>query len=224
MTTLLAVKREVVGKSVKKLRQQGQVPGILYGHGLVPQPVTVKQIDLETTYRVAGESALVDLAMADGNPVKVLIQDVQFNPLNNKLEHVDFHQVRMDEKLITEIPLQFVGESPAVKGLGGTLIRNITHIKVECLPQDLVHEITVDISTLVEFNKALEIKDLIVPPGLKVIAPMDEVVVLVAAPRTDAELESIKGEVKEDVSQVGKVEKDKKIDEAEIPEAGKSKE
>jgi large subunit ribosomal protein L25 len=224
MTTLSAVKRNVLGKQVKKLRGSGQVPGILYGHDVSPQPVAVKLSELETTYRTAGESALVDLTLDGGNPIKVLIQDVQFNPLSHKLEHVDFHQVRMDEKLVTDIPLQFVGEAPAVKGLGGILVRNVTHIKVECLPKDLVHEIKVDISRIVEFNKAIEIKDLDIPAGLKVMALPDEVVVLVAPPRTEAELESIKGEVKEDVSAVGKVEKEKKAGETDEPATDNAKE
>ncbi len=223
MTTLSATKRTVTGKHVKTLRRTGQIPGVLYGHGVAPLSVTVQRVELGATYREAGESALVDFVVEGATPVKVLIKDVQLHPLRSTIEHVDFHQIRMDEKLITEIPLKFIGESPAVKSLGGTLIRNIVHLKVECLPQDLVHEIIVDISSLTEFNKGLEVKDLVIPKGLKVMAPADEMVVLVAAPRTEAELESIKGEVKEDVSQVVKVEKDKKEDDSEVADEGKKK-
>ncbi|MBI5466145.1 MAG: 50S ribosomal protein L25 [Candidatus Kerfeldbacteria bacterium] len=221
MTTLNISKRTAIGKSVKTLRHQDQIPGVIYGHGVATTPVTVQRQAFDKAYREVGASTLIDLALDDTKPIKALIQDVQWHPLRGTAEHIDFHQVRMDEKLTVDIPFKYTGESRAVKELGGTLVKNIDHLKVECLPQDLVHEIGVSISGLVEFDQSIMLRDLKLPPGLKVLSPQqdDEVLVTVMPPRSEAELAALKTEVKEDVTQVAKVEEKKPEEETEITAA-----
>lgn len=216
MTTLSVNTRAEFGKAVKSLRQKGKIPGVVYGHGISPLAVAVEANALDKVYRQVGESTLVDLTVDGGKAVKVLIQDVQLDPLKSIINHVDFNQVRMDEKLTIDIPLKFVGEAPAVKEFGGIFVKTIDHLKVECLPQDLVHEIEVDTLAMNELNKPLTISMIKIPAGLKVLAQEDEIIATVIPPRSEAELAELKTTpVAEDVAKVEKVEKEKKEEAAE---------
>lgn len=218
MTSLTAKKRHLLGKPVQRLRRQGGVPAVLYGHGVAATPLVVDRLAFEKVYRQVGESTLLDLALEDASSVKVLVQDVQVHPTTGVVQHVDFHQVRMDERLEVDIPLKFVGESPAVKEHGGVLIKNLDHVRVQCLPQDLVHEIEVDLTTLIELNQSLQLKDIALPPGLKVLVNEDEILATVTPPRSEAELAALKEKVEEDVTVVEKVE-EKKVEGEVVAEA-----
>lgn len=204
---------------MRRLRHQGAIPGVVYGHGAKTASVAVERQSFDKVYRQAGESSLVDLVVDGAKPVKVLIQEVQVHPLNGAVQHIDFHQVRMDEKLQTDVPLKFVGESKAVKDLGGILVKNTDHLKVECLPQDLVHELVVDISVLVELDQSLHAKDVLLPAGIQMLTSPGELIAIVTPPRSEAELAELKAEVKEDVGVVEKVET-KKPAEGEAAEVG----
>lgn len=224
MTNLAASLRQQLGKKVHSLRRQGTVPGVLYGHGVQSMPLTVDRAAFEKVYRQVGESTLLDLAIDGKNTVKVLVQDVQIHPTTGVVQHVDFHQIRMDEKLQVDIPLKFVGEAPAVKEHGGILVKNFDHIKVECLPQDLVHEIEVDLGILAELNQSLSLKDIVLPKGVRALSGESETIATVTPPRSEAELAALKEKVEVDVTKVEKIE-DKKAEEgaAEGDEAGAAK-
>lgn len=204
---LAAASRILVGKKVKQLRRRQRVPAVIYGHGLTSQAVDVDRRDFQSVWLQAGSSSLVDLAIDQTPPVKVLIQAVQQHPIRNTVEHVDFYRVKMNEKLQADIELDFIGESPAVKEQGGILVRALDRIKVECLPGDLVHRIEVDISRLKRFEDRLHVSDLTAPPGLAILEKPDEVVASVTAPRSESELEALSTKVEEDVSAVSGVEK-----------------
>jgi len=217
MLTLTVNKRSDIGRAVDKVRRSGAMPGVVYGHGVETIPITIDRTAFEKVYRQAGENTLIDLVLGDAKPVKALIQEVQLDPVKGHLLHVDFHQIRMDEKLITEVPIKLLGESPAVKELGGILLKTIDHVKIECLPQDLVHEFDVDLSSLVNLDQSLHIKDLKSPKGVKILNNEEEIIVTVTPPRSEAELASLKEKVEIDVTKVEKVE-DKKAAEGEEAE------
>ncbi|MDZ4229790.1 MAG: 50S ribosomal protein L25, partial [Candidatus Veblenbacteria bacterium] len=132
MSTLTVTSRRPQGKGTRVLRRQGGIPGVVYGHGVASQTVAVDAKAFGKVYRQVGETTLLDLVVDSNPPVKVLVQEVQLDPLSEAVQHVDFHQIRMDEKLEVDIPLKFVGEAPAVKELGGTLVRAVNEIKVRC--------------------------------------------------------------------------------------------
>jgi len=169
-----------------KLRQQSKIPAVVYGHGAKNQPILLDYRAFEKLYGSSGTSSLVDLAVEGSvKPLKVLISEVQRDPVTHKVIHVDLHQVRMDEKIRTHINLEFVGESPAVKSLGGNLVINTNTLTVECLPQDLISSIAVDISPLSELDQNIHVRDLNVPSGMTVIDSPDGSVVSVLAPRVE---------------------------------------
>ena len=188
--TLNVQSRPTTGKQAAALRQAGQLPAVVYGHGFTPQTIVVDYHQFEKIYQTAGESTLLDLKIDQAGPIKVLIQDIQRDPLTNQYIHVDFHQVRMDEKIKANIVLKLVGEPPAVKEIGGILVTTMNELSIECLPTDLVHEIEVDLSSLKAFDDAIHVSDLKVPKGITILDPADEVIALIQEPRSEKEYET----------------------------------
>jgi len=215
---LSAQPRNVFGRKLKVFRKQGQVPAILYGHNLKPVPLFLKKAEFEKVLVQAGTSTLIDLKIENEKPKKVLIHAVQKDPLTLAPLHVDLYQVKMTEKIVTEIPLKFVGEAPAVVELDGTLLVNRDNIEVECLPTDLVHEIEVDISSLKTFDDLIKVADLKIPKGLEVLNDPNEVVASVTPPRSEEELAELEAPVEEKVEEVEEVKKEKKEEEEEETE------
>lgn len=207
-------------KGLGGLRKAGLIPGVVYGRGVASRSVSVEAIPFRKVLAEAGESSLVDLEIEGGEGVKVLIHDIQTDPLRDDVTHVDFLQVRMDEKIVTDIPLAFVGESLAVKGLGGTLVKNHDSLEVECLPGDLVREIEVDITPLATFEDTIRVRDLTLPKGITVLDEPEETVVLVEPPRSDEEMKELESKVEAKVEDVQVVEK-KKAEEGAAEEAAK---
>lgn len=205
--TLKADIREIVGKKVSKLRSQDLIPAIMYGNKIAAQNLTVKYVDFKRVYAKAGESALIELEVG-GKKANVLIHDIQLSPMSGKVSHIDFFQVNMKEEVETEIPLEFVGESPAVKALGGVLIKNMDEISVKCLPADLPEKYVIDISILATFDDVISVKDLKVSDKVEIMLDGETVIALVSAPRTEAEMESLDQKVEEDVSKVAGVTKE----------------
>ncbi|MBI2439066.1 MAG: 50S ribosomal protein L25 [Candidatus Moranbacteria bacterium] len=200
---LLQVKnREAAGKDLYAMRKQGFIPAVLYGHGVKQQMFWVRHIDFVKLYVKAGESSIVEVAPEKGKVVNVIIHDVQTDPLSNHYEHVDFFQVRMDEKLETHVPLEFVGEAPAVRELGGILVKPLEEVLISCLPKDLPRVIAVDISLLKTFDDHIQIKDIVIPAGVEILADKEMAIVLVEPPRTESEMAALDEKVEGDVTKV----------------------
>ena len=203
MTLSLNVKaRTVTGGKVNRLRYKGQIPAVVYGHGLKNQNITVAALEFNKLFKEAGESSMVDLKIDDKKPIQVLIHDLQYEPVKHTIRHIDFYQVNVTEKITAEVKLKFVGESPVVKGQGGVLVAPITKVKIECLPKDLIHELGVDISSLKTFDDTIRIKDLIIPTGIEILAVIDQVIVLVEAPRSEEEIKKLEEQPEEKVGEV----------------------
>lgn len=185
---LKATTREITGKKVKKLRKDGFIPAVLYGHGTKPTSLSLKTNEFSKIYEEAGTSSLVDLKIDENNSVKVLTHEPQRDPVRNLPIHVDFYKVRMDEKIKTEIPLEFIGVSDAVETLDGSFVTNRDSIEIECLPTDLVSEVTIDLSVLKTFEDQVTVKDLKLPSTIEVLTDLEEVICFVEEPRSEEEL------------------------------------
>lgn len=213
--TLEASVRTITKKKVSALRKKSTIPAIIYGHGTANTLLTVASVPFQKAFEKAGESTLIDLVI-DGKPsVKVLVHDFQRDPIKGQFTHADFYQVNMKEKLETSIQLNFVGEPRAVKELGGTFEPSMHEIEVRCLPSDLVHEITVDVTNLATFDDAIKVKDLPIPAGLEVLDDPEQTVAVVVAPMSEEELKALDEAVVEDVSQVQSAKPKKEEDAAE---------
>ena len=209
--------------TASKARQSGNIPGVLYGHGMDPITVEVIAKDFDRVYRETGMTSLVTLSVKEGKDHPVIIREIQQHPIKGHVVHADFYQVRMDEEITANVPLTFEGIAPAVKDLGGVLVRSMDEIEIEALPQDLPHDIVVDISSLDTFDKVIRIEDLKLPEGVKPLQEPEEVVALVQAPRTEQELEALTEEVKEDVESVEGVKKEEPAEGEEGAEAAEEK-
>ncbi|MDO8500000.1 MAG: 50S ribosomal protein L25 [bacterium] len=187
MQELTAKPRNELGKKVNALRRAGFLPAVVYGEGVKSEPLSVSLRDFEKVYREAGESSVIGLKVEGGKNknLNVMIHDVAYDALTSKPIHADFYSVRMDKELEAKVELIFVGESPAVKGEGGILVKVMHEIEVKALPKDLPHEIEVDVSFLEAIGSRIYVKDLTFPKGVKSIAEGQEVVALVEPPRAE---------------------------------------
>lgn len=193
MTTKVQLNVQLRTKSegqAKNIRATGFIPAVIYGFGKDNKNIKVKKHDFEKAFAVAGEFNLVDLSINQAWPEKVIIKDVQRDGITDNVIHIDFYQVDMTKKITAEIPLNFVGEAKAVKELGGTLVKNMVAVEVECLPGDLVSHIDIDISVLENFDQFIRLHDLVLPQGITLAQETNEAVV--GAVETKAEEEASK--------------------------------
>lgn len=227
MLELSAKLRPEAGQKNKFYRKQGLIPAVLYGHKIKNLLLLVKLADFKKILKETGETVLLKLKIADLAKEKdkgervVLIHGIARDPVSDEFIHADFYQVKMDQSIKTKVPLVFVGQSFIVDKEGGVLIKNIHEVEVEALPLDLPHEIEADISVLKNFEDQIRIKDLKIPPRIKITAGPEEIVVLVAHPRTEAELEALE-KAPAEIGEVEVIGKEKKEEEAVLPEQAKT--
>ncbi|MFI5267962.1 MAG: 50S ribosomal protein L25 [Chloroflexota bacterium] len=180
--TLEVAPRSAKGKANKALRRSGTVPVHVFGNGIESQGLQAEEKALRRVVHQAGASGLIDMQV-EGKAQKVMVRKVQRHPVNGKLIHVDFYQVRMDTKTRVRLALVFVGEAPGVKLHDGTLLHAVEAVNVEALPGDLPHHLEVDISVLEELDQALHISDLALPANITVLDDPEELVVKIQPPR-----------------------------------------
>ncbi len=158
---LKATARDIVGKKTRFLRREGITPTHLFGHNLKSLALQCNTDELKRVIVQVGTTALFNLGIdSEKRPRKVLIREIQNDPLGRQILHVDFYQIKMTEKLKIEVPLVLSGEAPAMKVKGRSLQQSLTSLNVECLPDKLPHEIEVDLSPLTELGQAIHVKDL----------------------------------------------------------------
>ncbi len=201
--------RSELGKKVAVLRAKKMIPAVVYGAG-TNQALTLEYVPFEKAFRQSGESTLVDLVIDAGKPVKVLVHEVQREPIRSRITHVDLYQVKMDQKLTVNIALKFVGESKAVKEMGGILVKQLDEVEVRCLPGDLVHEIEVDLSSLCSFDDVIRFADITLPKGIELMEDTQTIVAMATAPVSEAELAALEQQQTADVSTIEVVGKAKK--------------
>jgi large subunit ribosomal protein L25 len=185
--TLEAANREVTGKAVSRLRREGLLPAVVFGHGVDSANVTVDQHSFEVLRRSIGPNALVDLTIDGRKPRPVLIHGVQHHPVTRAPLHVDLFVVRMTEELIVDVPLVPVGSSIAVDQSAGTLIHPIESVKVKALPDHLPQSIEYSVESLVDFDSVIFVRDLPIPGDVTLLTDTEEVIARVLPPRIEHE-------------------------------------
>ena len=199
-----ASKREVTGKKVRFLRRQGLTPANIYGRGLSSMALQVDTKSLKQMLAHAGGTDLISLNVGDSKkPLKVLLREVQKNPLSDELFHVEFYQVKMEEKIKVDVPLEFVGEAPVLKHKNIALLRVLDSLHIEALPDDLPHSIEVDLSVLQENDQAIYVKDLVLPKGVELHTDPEEMVIKVTEAKKVVEVEAPVAEAPTEVEVMG---------------------
>lgn len=171
--TLEAEPREAIGKKVRAVRRQGLVPAVLYGSGVDGKPIKLDAKAADEALAKASASTLIDLTV-DGELHKVLVRDVQRDVIRRNVLHIDFLKVDMDVAIRTEVPVELVGEAPAVREQGGVLVTGLTEIEVEALPGALPDRIVVELDPLEEIDDAITVGDLYLGEGVRVLTDLAE--------------------------------------------------
>ena len=213
-----AKKRETGKKGNRTLAKDKLIPAIVYGHGVKNQPVAIPAVKFEKVFKDAGTNTLVWLK-TDDDKKQVLIYDYQRDPITSQFLHVDFYAVNMKEQIVATVPLKFVGVSLAVKDKGGVLVKNMEEVKVKCFPNDLPHEIEVDLSVLNTFEDRVRVSDLKVAPDVEILVEdKHQVVANAVLPKEEKEevgkpeenVQAVEGvKPKEEPAEAGKEEADK---------------
>ncbi|MCX6792660.1 MAG: 50S ribosomal protein L25 [Candidatus Falkowbacteria bacterium] len=164
MTESIKLTASLRQEKVRDLKEN--IPAVVYGSGTENQSLVVGRVDFEKVFKQSGESGLISLKLADGKELPVIVKDVQFEAVKHRIIHVDFFKVNMDETVIAEASINFVGEAPAVKNHGGVVVEHFDHMEIECLPNDLIKSIEIDLSGLENIGDAIHVKDIVLPKGV----------------------------------------------------------
>lgn len=195
--------RETRGKEeARKLRRQGRIPAVLYGHEFEPMLLSLDSHEFATLLRrKGGLHGLLELEVEGAQEVRhsVVIKEVQKHPIKDNILHVDFQRVKETERIHAEVPLRYVGEPAGVK-LGGLLQHFLYEVRVEALPRDLPEFIELDISAL-KLGQTLKVSDLPRLTGVNYLNSPDENVVMVLARRVKTHL--IELEEEEEAAEAG---------------------
>ncbi len=203
--------RTVTGSKVSQIRNSGFVPAVLYGKGQDPISLQVPQKDFHKTFKSAGESTLVYVTV-DGKTHPTIIHDISRHPGTDAIIHADFYKVNLSEKIKTNVPVVFIGESEAVKE-GAILVRNVNELEVEALPADLPHEISVDISVLAKFGDQILLKDIKIDGKAQLTGNPEEIIAIAQEPISEEALKASLETTTTTVDDVEIVEKEKGADE-----------
>lgn len=176
---LKAEKREITGKKVKKLRNEGITPANIYGKNFESLSIQLPIKDFESVYSQVHETGLVDLQI-DKDTHPVLIHNVQRNPINQMPIHVDFYKVNLKEKVKASIPVIATDEAKAEKDKVGALMQPLNEVEVEALPTELPENIQVSVEHLAEIDDHILVSDLKAPSGVEILTNPEETVFRIA--------------------------------------------
>ena len=194
--TLPVTNRDVLGKKVRFLRRQGITPAHLFGHGLQSLSLQCDTAKLQRVIAQAGTTRLVSLEVeGEKKPRSVFVREIQRHVTTGVLFHIDFYQVSMKEKIKADVPIILVGEAPALKERGRSLLHGVTSLSVECLPDKLPPQIEVDVSSLEEAEQAIYVSDLVLDPEITISTAADQMLVKVNEARVVEEVEEVVEEV-----------------------------
>ena len=187
-----ATKRDVVGKQVKAMRRDGKLPAVIYGRH--NEPIIIS-LDAHTASLALGRlssSSLVTIDV-DGTQYATLVREKQRDYIKNRLLHVDFLAVSLDEKITATVSLHFIGVSIAVKDFNAVLVHNLEELEVECLPGDLPEGIDVDISVLSKIGDGIRVRDVVVADKVRILENPDTMVAVATAPKVEEEVAAVPG-------------------------------
>jgi len=190
---LKASKREVIGKKVKKVRQQGLIPAVVYGRKIEATALSVeaKEFRDKVLRSEAGQNLIFSLSLNDKSEKKdipVITHRIQRDFITDDILHIDFMNVIMDEVIRTKVKIELLGIPLGVKEEGGVLVHNLHDVEIECLPGDIPTEFELDVSGL-KINESFHVADIKISSKVEIMAPPDEMVVQVSAP-TKEEVEA----------------------------------
>lgn len=201
--TLQAEDRTQFGKQLRKMRHNGKIPANVYGHDFKSLAITIDFKDFMHAYKVAHETGVVYVKTAT-QEVPTLIKHLQKHPVSDAIIHVDFRKINLSEKIETEVPFEFINESPAVAQLGGQLLTSADVVLIEALPNDIPENIQIDLAILTEIGSEIRLQDIAKIANVEFKDDPEKIIVSVVArkeesitPETETEAPEITTEKKE---------------------------
>jgi len=173
--TLQAVRRKVTGKQVRALRREGKLPGVLYGAGIEATPIEMDAREASKVLARTTRATLVEVVL-EGESHTSLVREIQRDAIRRTIRHVDLLKVAMDQTIRAEVPIELIGEAPAVKTRGGVLVAGVASIEVEALPANLPDRVVVDLQVLVNIDDAISVGSLSLGEGVEVLTDADALV------------------------------------------------
>jgi large subunit ribosomal protein L25 len=186
-----AQRRELRGKKVRFLRRQGLLPANIYGRERESVPIQINGHDFGRFLATHPAATLLRLSLGDGQSDTVVVRHVQHRPSTGAIQHVDFMHVELTEPIRVRIPIRLEGEAPAVKTADGVLLQLLETLEVEALPGDLPPGLVLSVSDMATLKDVHYVRDLQVPPGVKVLTASDEPVVKIEPPRIAVEVAEV---------------------------------
>jgi len=179
---LQATTRDIFGKKVRFLRRQGIIPVHLFGPGIESVALQCGVEELQSVLAQAGKTTLIRLKVDKGRRARnVLIREVQRNIHRGGLLHVDLYQVKMEEKVKVEVPINLTGEAPALKSKDNMLIHSVSHLTIECLPDEIPPSIEVDLGSLTEVEQDIRVSDINLGNKIDVLDDPEQIIAKVSA-------------------------------------------
>ncbi|MCX6819736.1 MAG: 50S ribosomal protein L25 [Candidatus Adlerbacteria bacterium] len=182
----LTIEKRDIGKKAKALREAGVLPAVVYGRSEESTPISINRKDFEKLFKTAGSSTVITLTGV-GEDKDALIHDVSFHAVSGAPLHADFYAIEKGQTVTVSVPFEFDGVSPAVKELGGILVKVMHELEMEVLPKDLPSSIRVDISKLTSLDSQIQIKDLDIPKSAIISVDLEEVVAMVDTAKEEVE-------------------------------------
>ncbi len=195
--TIAAEPRTVLGKRVRHLRRQGQLPANVYGRGLESVAITINHREFLRTLKSAGLRSMFELQIdGEQKPRYVIVRSMARAGGTGEPLHVDFYQVDPERPITANVPVRLVGEAPAVRDLAGTLLQALEIVTVRCLPLNIPEAIEADVSMIRSFDTILTVGDITPPEGVEILNDPSIAVASVTPPRIrlDAAAEGEEGE------------------------------
>jgi len=184
---LSANARDLGGKgNARKLRSEGRVPAIVYGHGRDPLSLSINTRELEKLLdHISAESTVIDLDI-DGKPSRTLIREIQRHPVKRNLVHLDFQELVAGEKVTVSVPLRFTGVADGVRNGGGILEETMHQVHLRLDPASIPDHIDVDVTALT-IGHSIHIRELTLPEGVTVLDDANATVCVCTAPKAVVE-------------------------------------
>ncbi len=216
--SLKAEERIILGKKVKKLRKDGQLPAHVFGKGLETEAVSVDGKTFLKTFKEAGETGLIDLKIGAEKVRPVMIRGVQYDPVSGNPLHIDFYQVNLTQKVKVPVPILLIGEQPESVHAGEAIVlQTLNEVEVEALPTDLIEKIEVDITSLKNIDDAITIGQLKFDRSKLTVSAGEEEIVVKLAP---AVTEEMKKQMEEQAAEAAAVAAETEAGEQAAPPAG----
>lgn len=195
--TLVAESGRTIGsRSSGRVRNEGRIPAVVYGHGISPLSVSINRKELRAALHTdAGTNAVINLEVGSDSHLTI-VKDLQRHPVRNEVIHVDFLVVNRNEIVTVDVPINLTGESQAVREASGTVDQQLYTLTVHTTPTNIPNELSVDISGM-EIGEAIRVGDLQLPSGVTTDVDPEEAVATAQVTRATLEAEELEAEAAE---------------------------